>query len=259
MYNCQFCGKESKKPNLMSLRIHELQCNSNPNKNTNMKPPSRKGKYLNGVMSEITKKRKETKEKRQRCLLTNEFKCKFCEKDCNLGKFSSSFLSLICHESQCPSNPERVKKPCSEETREKLKKASTGKKFSNELREKLSNIMQKVVEKYPESYSHANRNRCKRQNIEGIRFDSSWEILFYQWAKSKEIEIQRCKTSFPYEWDKIRKYFPDFYLPNLDLYVEIKGYSTARDEAKWANFPHKLVVIRKNQIEEIKKGIFNLD
>lgn len=54
-----------------------------------------------------------------------------------------------------------------------------------------------------------------------------------------------------------RTYFPDFYLPNLDLYIEVKGYERERDLAKWSQFPEKLIVLKKQEIEEIKKGTFS--
>ena len=34
-----------------------------------------------------------------------------------------------------------------------------------------------------------------------------------------------------------RYYTPDFYLPDEDIYIEIKGYKTIKDEAKWSQFP----------------------
>ena len=61
---------------------------------------------------------------------------------------------------------------------------------------------------------------------------------------------------FPYIWNGERTYFPDFYIESLDLYVEIKGYETDRDKAKWKQFPKKLRVIKKKEINEIKKNCF---
>jgi hypothetical protein len=42
----------------------------------------------------------------------------------------------------------------------------------------------------------------------------------------------------------------------LDLYIEVKGYETDRDRAKWKYFPKKLRVIRSKDIKEIRKGCF---
>jgi hypothetical protein len=47
-------------------------------------------------------------------------------------------------------------------------------------------------------------------------------------------------------------------LPTLNVYVEVKGFETERDRAKWTHFPEELIVLRKKEIEEIKKGTFRL-
>lgn len=49
-----------------------------------------------------------------------------------------------------------------------------------------------------------------------------------------------------------RTYYPDFYLPQDDLFIEVKGYETERDRAKWRDFPLKLKVIRKSDIEKFR-------
>jgi hypothetical protein len=71
-----------------------------------------------------------------------------------------------------------------------------------------------------------------------------------------EIDI---KDGFEYEWNGTRLYFPDFYLPAFDLYVEVKGFETDRDQAKWSAFPHKLGIVRKNEIKQIENDLFNIE
>tara|TARA_Y100000310_G_scaffold340961_1_gene438532 strand:- start:6726 stop:7244 length:519 start_codon:yes stop_codon:yes gene_type:complete len=45
---------------------------------------------------------------------------------------------------------------------------------------------------------------------------------------------KRNKNRFSYFYDgKDRFYTPDFYLPKENLYVEVKGYRTSKDVAKW--------------------------
>jgi hypothetical protein len=82
----------------------------------------------------------------------------------------------------------------------------------------------------------------------------SWELKYAQWLDSNNIKWERNKSSFPYIFqDKTRKYTPDFYLPETDEYVEIKGYKTAKDEAKWSQFPEhrKLKIIMKNDFHDL--------
>ena len=54
-------------------------------------------------------------------------------------------------------------------------------------------------------------------------------------------------------------YFPDFYVKDLDLYIEVKGYETERDKVKWntcKNKGIKLLVLKKNEIYQIKNNNF---
>jgi hypothetical protein len=59
-----------------------------------------------------------------------------------------------------------------------------------------------------------------------------------------------------YEWNGTRRYFPDFYIESIDLYIEVKGYETDRDRAKWLQFPEKLCIIKAAEIKKIKQGCF---
>ena len=47
------------------------------------------------------------------------------------------------------------------------------------------------------------------------------------WIRSKEISMQYKKAD-----NVTRNYFPDFYLPNTDEYIEIKGYFFPKDKEK---------------------------
>jgi hypothetical protein len=56
-----------------------------------------------------------------------------------------------------------------------------------------------------------------------------------------------------YQFDgRTRRYTPDFYLPLEDVYVEIKGYKTEKDEAKWSQFPERLVVLMKEELHSMQ-------
>jgi hypothetical protein len=52
--------------------------------------------------------------------------------------------------------------------------------------------IKKAVEKYPESYSSGIvRGRTKKIIYEGISFQGNWELSFYKWCKSNNIDIVR--------------------------------------------------------------------
>lgn len=128
--------------------------------------------------------------------------------------------------------------------------------WSDEAKANLSNSMKLAVLKYPESYSSGNRGRVKQITYNGVRFQGGWELSFYQWCENNEIHVERSTDWFEYNYDGIRKYFPDFYLPTYSTYVEVKGYKTDKDEAKWNQFPKPLLIIERKEINQIRKGTY---
>jgi hypothetical protein len=83
-----------------------------------------------------------------------------------------------------------------------------------------------------------------------IRYDSSWELLYFQWLDSKKILYRRGQQGFPYTRvsGKHSKYYPDIYLPETDEWVEIKSWPDEDDQMKWKAFPYKLTVLKKEQL-----------
>jgi hypothetical protein len=88
----------------------------------------------------------------------------------------------------------------------------------------------------------------------GIDLHGTWELKYAQYLDSVGISWIRNTDSFSYIFEgKDRKYTPDFYLPETDEYVEIKGYKTEKDESKWIQFPShkKLKVLMKEQLQSL--------
>jgi hypothetical protein len=121
---------------------------------------------------------------------------------------------------------------------------------------KLSETMKRVAIERPESYSSSNRGRTKQIIVDGIKLQGQWEVDFYLWAKEKGLDPKRPTKGFSYNWHGTRTYYPDFYIPPLDMYVEVKGYETDKDQAKWSQFPKKLCIIKEAEIKQIRKGCF---
>jgi len=140
-----------------------------------------------------------------------------------------------------------------EETRRKIGEANKKRVWTEESRKKRSEAMKKAVTNNPDSYTSSNRGRTKQIIFDGIKFQGRWELQYYLYCKHNKIEIQRCNEWFEYEWDGTRKYFPDFFLPKENTYVEIKGYQTDRDLAKWSQFKKPLKIIKKPEIDIIVK------
>ena len=146
----------------------------------------------------------------------------------------------------------------SKETRQKISKARKGRRYTEEERRRRSEIMQRVVREKPESYSASNVNgRVKKVLYGEVWLDSQWECEFAKWCDNNHIAWERCNTSFEYDWNGKRLYYPDFYLKDLGYYVEVKGYQRERDLAKWRSVPN-LFIIKSKEIEKIRKGEFML-
>jgi hypothetical protein len=199
--------------------------------------------------------------------------CQFCQKEAN------NLRSKIQHEIRCKENPDKIQiKPSygmlgkkganqytygaemSSETKKKISKATTdwNSKYWNDPENKIkhSEAMKKAVENNPDSYTSSNRGRTKQIIIDGIKFQGQWEVDFYNWAKENNLNPTRPTKGFKYEWNGERTYYPDFYIESKNLYVEVKGYETERDRAKWSQFTEKLCIIKETEIKKIRQGCF---
>lgn len=150
----------------------------------------------------------------------------------------------------------------SEDSRKKMSSAATrrnNKWFADpDFRKRHRESMKLAVVKYPESYGVSNRGRTRKIEAHGEAFQGKWELYFYEHCLKTSTQVVRVTKGYPYEWNGNRLYFPDFYLPEYDTFVEVKGYETDRDLAKWKCFPHALKVVRRSQIEKIKRNEFDL-
>ena len=180
--------------------------------------------------------------------------CQHCNKEyINKSGYSN-------HIRRCPSNPNRIIETLTEGGRklisERTRSDNLVKWKNSAIKERHRESMRRAVRENPESYSSSNRGRTKQIIIDDIKLQGQWEVDFYQWAKSQGLNPKRPAESFRYEWNGERWYHPDFYIESKDLYVEVKGYETDRDRAKWRDFPKKLCIIKEAEIKQIRQGSF---
>lgn len=214
----------------------------------------------------------------------------FCCQFCNAEKIG--IYSLRAHEIRCRENPNKIiscfatniqltrKRSnqfikakelglpiphMTEETKQKLsislKQRMNSDYWTPERREQQSKFMKKAVINHPESYSSNNVcGRVKNINYNGINLSGSWELLVAMWFDSIEIRWIRNCTGFEYFWPESNKthiYYPDFYLPDYDYYVEVKGYERERDRCKWSVIDN-LLIFKESQINNIRKGMLSI-
>jgi hypothetical protein len=207
--------------------------------------------------------------------------CKFCEKPCKNDN------SLRNHERLCKKNPNKqevvsnfivynkkrkylnikgsnhytkakelgLPKPLiSEETRKKISETSKNRVWTEEQKRKHSESMKSAVKSYPDSYTKNNVvGRVKNIEYNGVKLKGGWEIIVAKWLDENNVRWEHETKSFDYEWNGIRKYYPDFYLPDFDLFIEVKGYQTERDLHKWESVKN-LVVFKLDEIKKIKNN-----
>ena len=176
--------------------------------------------------------------------------CQHCSKE------YTNKSGLSNHTRRCPSNPNRIMETLTQEGRARIVAKNLIYRHSDDTKKKLSESMKRAVLANPESYSSSNRGRTKQIVVDGIKLQGQWEVDFYLWAKASGLDPKRPTEAFKYTWNGDRWYHPDFYIPSLDMYIEVKGYETDRDRAKWLTFPKNLRIIKEKEIQQIRQGCF---
>lgn len=125
----------------------------------------------------------------------------------------------------------------SKETLMKLSVAS--KRQSSESRTKQAIAVRKTIRaKVANGQWHTSVAKRMHYTHRGIALHGKWELFYARHLDDYGIRWQRNTERFPYFYQGVDRYYtPDFYLPGLDVYVEIKGYETEKDKAKWTQFP----------------------
>jgi hypothetical protein len=113
---------------------------------------------------------------------------------------------------------------CSDETKEKLRAASTGKTHTEESKQKIK-----------EKALASNHRRLRKGCVEykGILLDSSWELELAK--RLDELNVEWIRPD-PIPWideeGVTHNYFPDFYLPEQDLYLDPKNPQAIKVQKK---------------------------
>lgn len=179
-------------------------------------------------------------------------KCKFCGKEFETGPKLGGHVVL------CKLNP-NFKNTCKKKS---LK--MTGNLNPSSKKENRDKISKTVREKIKKGQWHNSFSKSRTHEYRGEKFHGTWELRYAKYLDENNIKWRRPKEKFQYIFEnKNRYYTPDFYLTEENIYIEIKGYETDKDVAKWKNFPlglkilngedlHKLGILDKHEFRKIK-------
>lgn len=136
-----------------------------------------------------------------------------------------------------------------------------GRKHSDEQKKKLSFIVNEKVKNgtWHYSFSKVRTHSFNSKFAGNVKLMGRWELEYAKYLDLHNIKWRRPNEKFYYEFsgNKCGKgyYIPDFYLIESSEYIEIKGYATLKDEAKWKWFPShlKLKILKREDL--IKLGL----
>ena len=96
-----------------------------------------------------------------------------------------------------------------------------------------------------------------------VKMDSTWEVamaekldeLNIRWVRNDDMKLEYTTVR-----GRKRKYIPDFYLPDYDLYIEVKGYWTDAARHKMKDIeernPGKILILESlAEIAEVKQKL----
>jgi hypothetical protein len=101
--------------------------------------------------------------------------------------------------------------------------------------------------------------RCKKYSYSSpiagdITVDGTWELAVAKWLDAQQYNWKRNTKRFQYTNLKnvTSHYTPDFWVEELNGYLEVKGYETELDRCKWQQFTENLTVWKKKDLQNLK-------
>jgi hypothetical protein len=120
---------------------------------------------------------------------------------------------------------------------------------AKEVREKLSNT---VKEKIKNNTWHLSFSHSRTHEYKGIKLHGKRELEYAKGLDANNIKWRRPGEKFPYIFNGKKSFYtPDFYLEGEKTYIEIKGYPTLKDFAKWDSFPLSLKIVSGKDLKEM--------
>ena len=136
----------------------------------------------------------------------------------------------------------------------KALKGRVGNIHSTSAREKIRKYM---LEKYANGYVYTGcftKKYTHNSPIAGkVSLDGTWELRVAIFFDGSELNWRRNTKGFTYINPKTNEkstYIPDFFVYDWDTYIEVKGYISDVDRAKWKQFPEPLEIWDEGKLVE---------
>jgi hypothetical protein len=247
---CQYCSKDIS----CNLQRHENACSLNPNnfkKCLNCKNMVKKqNKFCSSVCSaSFNNKKRTVKTKISNCLECNVI----LTSTINEKKFCQNCLRKR-HNTYNVKNKNKIKCTCVVCFKEfnyftKKKTCSKG-CFSKLLHINSTN-----------NPNCGGETNYKRYTYKNISFDSSWEIEIAKFLDKKNIVWERSRKHLLHWYDSTntkRRYYPDFYLPKYNLYIDTKNPYKQKLDTEKIQYLQKHYSIIVGNVENCKSNINNI-
>jgi hypothetical protein len=121
-----------------------------------------------------------------------------------------------------------------------------GRHHSEETKKKLSEIGRS--NKYRRIMRHT-------QEYKGVLYDSSWEVEFAKRLEELGIDFERPKIPIEYKdaENNTHNYFPDFYIPKINKFIEIKNPYLFNNDPKVQILKERVDIIWLTDLDSISK------
>jgi hypothetical protein len=107
--------------------------------------------------------------------------------------------------------------------------------------------------------------RCKWFDVAGFRVQGTWEYRTALALEQQKIKWEKITTGHTFKYilnEKVRHYTPDFFLEDLNLYLELKGYWWNDDKDKMiaviSQYPsNDFCIMRYNDLIDLEQEVFS--
>ena len=151
------------------------------------------------------------------------YSCMFC------GTEFSTMMKMVGHRNFCKFNPAR------DQTIRNMSKSLKGKRhsLSKETRETLAEIRSKQLDSCKAGFQDVGWYKVKNLNGDEFTVRGHWEEnVANKLTKDGILWTKNHCLKYMKDDGVKRTYNPDFYLPMMNAYVEVKGYYSDKDKLK---------------------------